>query len=166
MGFLAIPLLLKCSTDLKYGPCPPARDWGSGVSGLVIIFHTSLFNLLFFFILKNLLYNLNEYCSEIFNNVEAEAEAEAEAGAEAMPSKIVGAEAEAEAMLFKMVEAEAKAEAMLFKRMEVKLGAEAISFQICQLEAEAVQKSTASASLVIGKFQFPCPTERLANRRT
>ena len=35
MGFLAIPLLPKCSTDLKYGPCPPARDWGSRVSGLV-----------------------------------------------------------------------------------------------------------------------------------
>merc|ERR1712074_99662 len=35
MGFLAIPLLPKCSTDLEYGPCPPARDWGSHVSGLV-----------------------------------------------------------------------------------------------------------------------------------
>ena len=35
MGFLAIPLLPKYSTDLKYGPCPPARDWGSRVSGLV-----------------------------------------------------------------------------------------------------------------------------------
>ena len=33
--FLAIPLLPKCSTDLKNGPCPPARDWGSRVSGLV-----------------------------------------------------------------------------------------------------------------------------------
>merc|ERR1712074_290452 len=37
MGFLAIPLLPKCSTDLKYGPCPPARDWGSHVSGLVLL---------------------------------------------------------------------------------------------------------------------------------
>ena len=33
--FFAIPLLPKCATDLKYGPCPPARDWGSRVSGLV-----------------------------------------------------------------------------------------------------------------------------------
>ena len=36
MGILAIPLLPKCATDLKYGPCPPARDWGSCVSGLII----------------------------------------------------------------------------------------------------------------------------------
>ena len=35
MGFLADPLLSKCSTDLKQGPCPPARNWGSRVSGLV-----------------------------------------------------------------------------------------------------------------------------------
>ena len=28
-------LLPKRSSDLKYGPCPPARDWGSRVSGLV-----------------------------------------------------------------------------------------------------------------------------------
>ena len=28
-------LLPKWSGDLKYGPCPPARDWGSSVSGLV-----------------------------------------------------------------------------------------------------------------------------------
>ena len=28
-------LLPKWSSDLKYGPCPPARDWGSRVSGLV-----------------------------------------------------------------------------------------------------------------------------------
>ena len=27
-------LLLKGSGDLKYGPCPPARDWGSRVSNL------------------------------------------------------------------------------------------------------------------------------------
>ena len=26
MGFLAFLLLPKCSTDLNYGPCPPARD--------------------------------------------------------------------------------------------------------------------------------------------
>ena len=25
----------KWSSDLKYSPCPPARDWGSRVSGLV-----------------------------------------------------------------------------------------------------------------------------------
>ena len=35
MGFLALLLLPKCSTDLNYGLCPPARDWGSRVSGLV-----------------------------------------------------------------------------------------------------------------------------------
>ena len=34
MGFLALLLLPKCSTDLKYGPCPPARDCGSRVSRL------------------------------------------------------------------------------------------------------------------------------------
>ena len=28
-------LLPKWSGDFKYGPCPPARDWGSRVSGLV-----------------------------------------------------------------------------------------------------------------------------------
>ena len=28
-------LLPKWSCDLKYGPCPPARDFGSRVSGLV-----------------------------------------------------------------------------------------------------------------------------------
>ena len=43
MGFLAIPLLPKCSTDLKYGPCPPARDWGSRVSGLVFSNFISFF---------------------------------------------------------------------------------------------------------------------------
>ena len=37
MGFLALLLLPKCSTDLEYGPCPPARDWGSRVSGLIFI---------------------------------------------------------------------------------------------------------------------------------
>ena len=35
MGSLAMLLQPKCSIDLKYGPCPPARDWGSRVSGLV-----------------------------------------------------------------------------------------------------------------------------------
>ena len=35
MGFLALLLLPKCSTDLNYGPCPPARDFVSRVSGLV-----------------------------------------------------------------------------------------------------------------------------------
>ena len=29
-------LLPKWSSDLKYGPCPPARDFGSRVSGLVL----------------------------------------------------------------------------------------------------------------------------------
>ena len=42
MGFLAIPLLPKYSTDLKYGPCPPARDWGSRVSGLVLMKRVSI----------------------------------------------------------------------------------------------------------------------------
>ena len=32
---LTILLLPKYSGELKYGPCPPARDWGSRVSGLV-----------------------------------------------------------------------------------------------------------------------------------
>ena len=32
---LASPLLPKWSSDLKYSPCPPARDWGSRVSDLV-----------------------------------------------------------------------------------------------------------------------------------
>ena len=31
-------LLPKWSGDLKYGPCPPARDWGSRVSGLVFLY--------------------------------------------------------------------------------------------------------------------------------
>ena len=35
---LASLLLPKRSSDLKYGPCPSARDWGSRVPGLV--FHT------------------------------------------------------------------------------------------------------------------------------
>ena len=35
MGVLALLLLPKCFTDLNYGPWPPARDWGSCVSGLV-----------------------------------------------------------------------------------------------------------------------------------
>ena len=33
---LTLLLLPKWSGDLKYGPCPPASDWGSRVSGLVI----------------------------------------------------------------------------------------------------------------------------------
>ena len=40
---LTILLLLKCSGDLKYGPTPPARDWGSRVSGLVLIWWQSDF---------------------------------------------------------------------------------------------------------------------------
>ena len=39
MGVLALLLLPKCSTDLNYVPCPPARDWGSRVSGLVFFFN-------------------------------------------------------------------------------------------------------------------------------
>ena len=35
LRFMASPLMPKWSSDLKYGPCPPARDWGSRVSGLV-----------------------------------------------------------------------------------------------------------------------------------
>ena len=37
MGFLALLLLPKCFTDRNYGPCRPARDWGSRVSGLVLV---------------------------------------------------------------------------------------------------------------------------------
>ena len=37
-GFYLFTLLLlpKCSTDLKYGPCPAAHNWVSRVSGLVV----------------------------------------------------------------------------------------------------------------------------------
>ena len=35
--FLTLLLLPKCSSDLKYSPCPPARDWSSRVSGLVYL---------------------------------------------------------------------------------------------------------------------------------
>ena len=35
LGFFASLLLSKWSGDHNYGPCPPARDWGSRVSGLV-----------------------------------------------------------------------------------------------------------------------------------
>ena len=44
-GFLrsmASLLLPKWSSDLKYGPCPPARDWGSRVSGLVLSYSYSV----------------------------------------------------------------------------------------------------------------------------
>ena len=34
---LTSQLLPKWSSDLKYGPCPPTRDFGSCVSGLVFI---------------------------------------------------------------------------------------------------------------------------------
>ena len=37
LRFLASLLLPKWWSDLNYGPCPPARDWGSRVSGLVRI---------------------------------------------------------------------------------------------------------------------------------
>ena len=33
--FTFFMLLPKCSGGLKYSPCPPARDWGSRVSGLI-----------------------------------------------------------------------------------------------------------------------------------
>ena len=33
---LMILLLLKCSSDLRYGPCLPARNWGGCVSGFVL----------------------------------------------------------------------------------------------------------------------------------
>ena len=36
-------LLPKWSGDLKYGPCPPARDFGSRVSGLVFFQSDTLF---------------------------------------------------------------------------------------------------------------------------
>ena len=36
LGFLASPILPNWSGDLNYGPCPPARDWGSRVSGLIL----------------------------------------------------------------------------------------------------------------------------------
>ena len=34
--FFTLLLLPKCSTDLKYGPCPAAHNWVSRVSGLVV----------------------------------------------------------------------------------------------------------------------------------
>ena len=40
LRFLASLLLPKWWSDLNYGPCPPARDWGSRVSGLVSYFHS------------------------------------------------------------------------------------------------------------------------------
>ena len=40
-------LLLKWSSDLKYGPSPPARDFGSRVSGLVSI-NNSNYHMKFF----------------------------------------------------------------------------------------------------------------------
>ena len=36
-------LVPKWSCDLKYGPCPPARDFGSRVSRLVLIFFNFFF---------------------------------------------------------------------------------------------------------------------------
>merc|ERR1712105_153220 len=35
--------LPKCSAGLNHGPCPPARDWGSRVSGLVLTSFVFLF---------------------------------------------------------------------------------------------------------------------------
>ena len=41
------PLLLpEWSSDLKYGPCPPTRDFGSRVSGLVFLRSSFLHSLL------------------------------------------------------------------------------------------------------------------------
>ena len=46
------PLLLpKWSSDLKYGPCPPTRDLGSRVSGLVLFIYS--FIIIFHFEVKN-----------------------------------------------------------------------------------------------------------------
>ena len=39
--FFDLTDLPKWSSDLKYGPCPPARDWGSRVSGLVHLYANS-----------------------------------------------------------------------------------------------------------------------------
>ena len=37
-SYFLTPLLLpKLSSDLKYSLCPPARDWGSRVTGLVLL---------------------------------------------------------------------------------------------------------------------------------
>ena len=54
--FFALQLLPKCSTDLKYGPCPPTRDWGSRVTGLVfylmfLFYVSSLYSLSLIFLL-------------------------------------------------------------------------------------------------------------------
>ena len=43
--FLTLLLLPKWSGDLKYGPCPPTRDFGSHVSGLVHLEMTFLLSL-------------------------------------------------------------------------------------------------------------------------
>ena len=40
-------LLPKWSGDLKYGPCPPARDFGSCVSGLVSVILALFFSFFF-----------------------------------------------------------------------------------------------------------------------
>ena len=44
LSFFNSPLLPKCPGDLYHCPCPPTRDWGSRVSGLV---QTSLRFLIF-----------------------------------------------------------------------------------------------------------------------
>ena len=69
---------------------------------------------------------MNKYCNKTLY-VEAVVEVEAEVEVGVVPPKMV----EAEAMLFETVEAEA------------------VNLWICQLDAEAVQISTASASLLI-----------------
>ena len=62
LRFLASLLLPKWWSDLNYGPCPPARDWGSRVSGLVFnrMPHKCKENLL----LYQTYYNETLYCSQ------------------------------------------------------------------------------------------------------
>ena len=45
-------LLPKWSDNLKYGPCPPARDFGSRVSGLVFVCFRFLFAFLLLCVLR------------------------------------------------------------------------------------------------------------------
>ena len=49
--FFTSLLLPKWSSDLKYGPCPPTRDLGSRVSGLVLFIYS--FMKIFHFEVKN-----------------------------------------------------------------------------------------------------------------
>ena len=45
LRFLALLLLPKWSGLLNYSPCPPARDWGSRISGLVIVWSKNVLSL-------------------------------------------------------------------------------------------------------------------------